>query len=70
MSHSHSNYHRPRGFRVFCVNRYWENRDEYDAVSQVQPHGFEEYVSENLDLLRDQYRPTVANRVRLLKQNG
>ena len=70
MSHSHVNYHRPRGFRVFCTNRYWENRDEYDGYLQVQPHSFEEYVRENLGTLKDQFRPTVAARVRELKQKG
>ena len=32
MSHQHTNYIRPRLFRVFVTNRYWANRDEYDAV--------------------------------------
>ena len=70
MSHSHANYHRPRSFRVFCTNRYWENRDEYDGFCQVQPHSFEEYVSENLNLLKDQYRPTIRQRLREIKQKG
>ena len=70
MSHSHSSYVRPRGFRVFCTNRYWENRDEYDGFRQVQPYSFEEYVRENLSTLKEQFRPTVAARVRELKQKG
>ena len=70
MSHLHANYNRPRGFRVFCTNRYYENRDEYDGYRQVQPWTFEQYVSRNLDLLRDQYRPIVAKKVRALQQKG
>lgn len=70
MSHSHSSYVRPRRFRVFCTNRYWENRDEYDGYLQVQPWTFEEYVRENLGTLKDQFRPTVAARVQELKQKG
>jgi len=70
MSHSHSCYVRPRRFRVFCTNFYYENRDEYDGYLQVQPHSFEEYVRENLALLKDQYRPSVAKRVQELRQKG
>jgi hypothetical protein len=70
MSHSHSFYIRPRGFRVFCTNQYYANRDEYDGFRQVQPHSFEEYVRENLSLLKDQYRPRVREKVLLLKQKG
>ena len=70
MSHSHSSYRRPRGFRVFCTNRYWENRDEYDGYRQVQPHSFEEYVRENLGTLKDQFRPVVRDRIQRLKQKG
>jgi hypothetical protein len=70
MSHSHSSYVRPRRFRVFCTNCYYENRDEYDGYRQVQPWSFEEYVRENLGQLKDQFRPTVAARVRELKQKG
>ena len=70
MSHSHTNYIRPRRFRTFVTNRYYENRDEYDGFQQVQPHSFEEYVRENLNLLRDQYRPTIRQRLREIRQKG
>lgn len=70
MSHSHTNYIRPRGFRTFVTNQYYANRDEYDGFQQVQPHSFEEYVSENLNLLKDQYRPTIRQRLRRIKQKG
>ena len=70
MSHTHANYLRPRGFRVFCTNQYWENRDEYDGYLQVQPHSFEEFVSENLAQLKDQYRPAIAARMRRLRSKG
>ena len=71
MSHSHANYHRPRSFRVFCTNRYWENRDEYDGFRQVQPYSFEEFVSENLSTLKEQFRPQVAaQRRRRLREKG
>jgi hypothetical protein len=54
MSHQHTNYVRPRLFRVFVTNRYWANRDEYDHSRQQQPYTFEQYVSDNLqDLKRD-----------------
>ena len=70
MSHSHTNYIRPRRFRTFVTNRYWENRDEYDGFQQVQPHSFEEYVGKNLNLLKDQYHPTIRQRLREIKQKG
>jgi hypothetical protein len=70
MSHSHTNYIRPRGFRTFVTNQYYANRDEYDGFQQVQPHSFEEYVSENLNLLKDQYRPTIRQKLREIKQKG
>ena len=71
MSHSHSNYYRPRSFRVFCTNRYWENRDEYDGFRQVQPYSFEEFVSENLSTLKEQFRPVItAQKRRRLRSKG
>ena len=70
MTHAHSSYVRPRRFRVFCTNLYWENRDEYDGFRQVQPYSFEEFVHENLSSLKAQFRPVVAARVRKLKQKG
>ena len=56
MSHQHTNYIRPRLFRVFVANRYWANRDEYDGVGQQQPYTFEQYVSNNLAQLRKDYK--------------
>ena len=54
MSHQHTNYVRPRLFRVFVTNRYYANRDEYEQAHQQQPYTFEQYVSNNLqDLKRD-----------------
>jgi hypothetical protein len=54
MSHTHTNYVRPRLFRVFVTNRYYANRDEYEQAHQQQPYTFEQYVSNNLqDLKRD-----------------
>jgi hypothetical protein len=56
MSHSHTNYVRPRLFRVFVTNRYWANRDEYDGVGQRQPHTFEQYASNNMAQLRRDFK--------------
>ena len=56
MSHQHTNYVRPRLFRVFVTNRYWANRDEYDHAHQQQPYTFEQYVSNNLAQLRKDYK--------------
>ena len=56
MSHEHTFAWRPRRFRAFVVNQYYENRDEYHAVGQQQPHTFETYVQENLPLLKQQFR--------------
>jgi len=58
MSHSHSFSWRPRKFRAFVTNEYYANRDEYDSVGQVQPHSFEQYVRQNIDLLKEKYRLT------------
>ena len=63
MSHSHSNYVRPRLFRVYCNNQYYANRDEYDGFRQVQPHAFEEYVRANLSLLKEGFRPVLRSRL-------
>ena len=60
MSHTHTNYIRPRLFRVFVTNRYYANRDEYDSAGQIQPHTFEQYVQENLSQLKQQYREHAA----------
>jgi len=70
MSHSHRSYVRPRRFRVYCTNKYWENRDEYEGFQQVQPHSFEEYVRANLNSLKEGFRPIVRDRVRSIKQKG
>jgi hypothetical protein len=56
MSHSHSFSWRPRKFRAFVTNEYYANRDEYDSVGQSQPYKFEEYVRQNIDLLKEKYR--------------
>jgi hypothetical protein len=56
MSHQHNSSWRPRRFRAFVTNQYWANRDEYDSAGQTQPHTFEQYVQENLPLLKAQYR--------------
>ena len=56
MSHQHTNYARPRLFRVFVTNRYWANRDEYDGVGQRQPHTFEQYASNNMQQLRRDFK--------------
>ena len=58
MSHSHNYSWRPRKFRTFVTNMYYANRDEYDRVGQTQPHTFEEYVRDNISLLKEQYRLT------------
>jgi len=50
----------PRGvrkpFRAFCSEQYYVNRDEYFAFGQAQPYTMEEYVLENLALLKELYR--------------
>ena len=56
MSHEHTFAWRPRRFRAFVVNQYYENRDEYDAAGQTQPWTFETYVAANLPLLKQQFR--------------
>ena len=56
MSHSHTYTWRPRLFRTYCVNRYYANRDEYDAVGQQQPYTFEQYVQQHLSMLKQDYR--------------
>ena len=58
MSHSHSFSWRPRKFRAFVTNEYYANRDEYHQVGQKQPYTFEEYVRQNIDLLKEKYRLT------------
>ena len=66
MSHSHSFSWRPRKFRAFVTNEYYANRDEYDQVGQTQPHSFEQYVRQNIDLLKEKYRLTHLKRDRIL----
>lgn len=56
MSHSHTFSWRPRKFRAFVTNQYYANRDEYDFHGQVQPHSFEEYVRNNINDLRLEYK--------------
>ena len=43
---------KPKNFRVFVTNKYYENREEYEASSQEQPYSFVEFVSANLSLLK------------------
>jgi len=61
MSHQHTNSWKPRRFRAFVTNKYYENRDEYFAVGQQQPHTFEVYVQENLHMLKQQFRQQRKN---------
>ena len=56
MPHSHNTGWRPRKFRAFVTNKYFENRDEYHFHGQQQPYTFEEYVRNNLSLLKQLYR--------------
>jgi hypothetical protein len=56
MSHSHTFSWRPRKFRAFVTNQYYANRDEYDSVGQTQPYTFEEYVRNNINDLRLEYK--------------
>ena len=56
MTHSHTNRWRPQRFRAFVTNQYYENRDEYFAAGQQQPHTFEQYVSNNINYLRQQFK--------------
>jgi hypothetical protein len=41
---------------------YYANRDEYDAIGQAQPYTFEEYVRNNLTLLKEMYRKKVVDK--------
>ena len=43
-------------FRSFVTSKYYENRDEYDSIGQTQPHTFEQYVSDNLSLLKEKFK--------------
>ena len=43
-------------FRVFVTQKYYENRDEYDAIKQTQPHTFDEYVRGNIATLKKMYK--------------
>jgi len=56
MTHQHSAATRPRRFRVFVTNQYYANRDEYFAHGQQQPYTFDEYVTQHLSLLKQQYK--------------
>jgi hypothetical protein len=58
MTHSHTFNWRPRKFRAFVTNEYYANRDEYDQCGQTQPHTFEQYLKENISLLKEKYRLT------------
>lgn len=45
-------------FRSFVTQQYWENRDEYDSFGQQQPFTLEQYVRENISILKEKYRLT------------
>lgn len=47
---------KPSLFRVFCSNKYFENRDEYDRWGGTQPHTLEEFISKNLAELKRQFK--------------
>lgn len=47
---------KPGLFRVFVTHMYHANRDEYDSAGQIQPHTFEEYVRDNLALLKRKFK--------------
>ena len=53
---------KPRLFRSFVTNAYYDNRDEYVAVGQQHPYTFEEYYVQNKQLLREQFRASVRGR--------
>ena len=45
-----------RGFRLYCTQQYYTNRDEYEAVGQTQPWSFREYVKGNLQDLKREFK--------------
>jgi hypothetical protein len=45
-------------FRAFVTNQYYANRDEYFSYGQQQPYTFEQYVSNNICDLKEQFRLT------------
>jgi hypothetical protein len=53
-------------FRAFCSNMYYQNRDEYDSCGQTQPHTFEQYLKENISLLKEKYRLTFRKKDRIV----
>jgi hypothetical protein len=55
-----------RPFYAFCQNQYYENRDEYDRAGQAQPHTFEQYMRENISLLKAKFRLTYRKNRRIL----
>ena len=61
MSHAHTFTWRPRLFRAYVTNQYFENRDEYDSAGQTQPHTFKQYVQENLSQLKHEYKQQRKN---------
>lgn len=56
MSHAHTNVWRPRRFRAFVTNKYYENRDEYHSIGQEQPYTFEQYYRNNINDLRKSFK--------------
>ena len=53
-------------FRAFITNQYYANRDEYESCGQTQPHTFEQYLKENISLLKEKYRLTFRKSDRIL----
>ena len=56
MSHQHSYKWKARMFRTYVTNQYFANRDEYDGAGQQQPYTFEQYVSNNMQQLRKDFK--------------
>lgn len=43
-------------FRLFVTKQYYLNREEYESSGEKQPYTFEQYVSNNLAQLKQEYR--------------
>jgi len=56
MSHRHTFHWRPRLFRAFVTNKYYENRDEYHHIGQQQPYTFAQYYAQNKHMLKQEFR--------------
>ena len=57
---------RKNPFRAFVWNQYFENRDEYNSVGEVQPHSFEVYWRQNISSLKAKYRLTNSPKDRIV----